>query len=98
MLENRRFEKINVATESMISTKHEGIPENKEIFNHGTEHIETKKVHNFILVACESDELYENDKLINSWWNKFSKKEIEKRDFNRSGWPFTTLVNRTMFF
>ena len=40
--------------------KHEGVPENKEIFVYGIKHIKTDKIGNSILIVCESDEIYEN--------------------------------------
>ena len=32
--------------------------------------------------------------LSNFWSKKFTNKEIEKRDFKITGWPFMTLVRR----
>ena len=49
--------------------KNKDIPENKEIFVHGFKHNKTDKVDNYILIKCESDKLYENDKLFNFWSN-----------------------------
>ena len=53
---------------------------------------------NCILIGCQSDEIYENDKLFNFWYNKFIIKEIEKGEFNITGWSFMTLVKRNNFF
>ena len=57
MIEKRRLERINdmIVCESQI--KNEDIPENKEIFIYGFRHIKTDKIDNYILIACESDEL-----------------------------------------
>ena len=98
MIEKRRFERIYNALETMTYTKYEDIPENKEIFIYGFKHVKTDKIDNFILIGCESDELFENDKLFNFWSNKFINNEIEKRDFQITGWPFMTLVRRNNFF
>ena len=98
MVEKRRFERIN----NMISYKsyinYEDISENKEIFIYGFKHVKTDKIVNYILIGCEADELFENDKLFNFWSNKFINNEIEKRDFQITGWPFMTLVKRNNFF
>ena len=40
-----------------------------------------------MLKQIKSNELYENDKLFNFWSNKFINNEIEKRDFQITGWP-----------
>ena len=84
--------------ESKSYNKNEDISENKEIFVYGFKYVKTDKVDNYILIGCESDVLYENDKLFNFWSNKFINKEIEKRYFNITGWPFMTLVKRNNFF
>ena len=60
--------------------------------------LKRKKIDNYILIGCESDELYENDILFNFWSNKFINEEIENRDFRMTGWPFMTLVKRNSFF
>ena len=98
MVVKRRFERIYTALESMDYTKYEDISENKEIFVYGIKHVKTDKIDNYILIGCESDELYENDKLFNFWSNKYINNEIEKRNFQISGWPFITLVKRNNFF
>ena len=78
--------------------KHEEIPENKEIFIDGFEDIKTEKIDNYILIGCESDELFENDKLFNFWSNKFINKEREMRSFKITGWSFVTVVTRNSLF
>ena len=93
----RRFDRIYNAIETMTYRKYEDIPENKEIFIYGFQHIKTDKVDNYILIACELDESFENDKLFNIWSIRFIIKEIEKRDFKITGWPFMTLVKRNIF-
>ena len=98
MVEKRRFERINDITEYKSYIKYEDIPENKEIFIYGFKHVKTDKLDNYILIGCESDELFENDKLFKFWSNKFINTEIEKRDFQITGWPFMTLVRRNNFF
>ena len=98
MVVKRRFERIYTALESMDYTKYEDISENKEIFIYGIKHVKTDKIDNYILIGCESDELYENDKLFNIWSNKYINNEIENRNFKLTGWPFMTLVKRNNFF
>ena len=98
MINQRRFEKIYSALESMDYTKNEDIPENKEIFIYGFKHIKTGKIDNYILIGCEADELFENNILFNFWSKKFINKEIEMRNFEITGWPFMTLVKRNNFF
>ena len=98
MVVKRRFERIYTALESMDYTKYEDISENNEIFVYGIKQVKTDKIDNYILIGCESDELYENDKLFNFWSNKYINNEIEKRNFQISGWPFITLVKRNNFF
>ena len=61
--------------------KIEDIPENKEIFVHGLNHIKTDKVDKYILIGCEADVLYETSKLLNFWSDKIIYKEIEMRNF-----------------
>ena len=56
------------------------------------------KIDNYVIFGCESDELFENDKLFNFWSNKFINEGIEKRNFQITGWSFMTLVNRNNFF
>ena len=98
MVEQRRIERINVMITYKSYIKYEDIPENKEIFVYGYKHIKTDKIDNYILIGCETDELFENDKLFNFWSNKFINNEIEKRYFQTTGWPFMTLVKRNNFF
>ena len=98
MVEKRRFERINDMITYKSYIKYEDISENKEIFIYGLKHVITDKIDNYILIGCASDELFENDKLFNFWSNKFINDEIEKRNFQISGWPFMTLVKRNNFF
>ena len=99
MIKQRRFERIyNMMMNCKSYTKNEDIPENKEIFVYSFKHVKTDKVDNYILIGCESDVLFENDKLFNFWSNKFINQEIENRDFRLTGWPFMTLVKRNNFF
>ena len=99
MFINRRFERIrNMMLDCKSYTNNEDIPENKEIFVYRFKHVKTDKVDNYILIGCESDELFENDKLFNFWSNKLINKEIENRNFRLTGWPFMTLVKRNNFF
>ena len=99
MVIRRHMERIfNMMMDFKSYTKYENIPENKEIFVYGFKHVKTEKVDNYILIACEADELFENDKLFNFWSNKIINNEIEKRDFRMTGWPFMTLVKRNNFF
>ena len=99
MFVKRRFERIyNMMMDFKSYIKYEDIPENKEIFIYSFKPVQTDKVHNYILIASESDELHENDKLFNIWSNKLINKEIENRNFKLTGWPFMTLVKRNNFF
>ena len=93
----RRFERIYIMMECKPYIKNEDILENKEIFVHGSKHTETYKLDNFILIGCESDELYENEIPFNFWSNNFINKEIEKNEFKVTRWSFITLVKRTNF-
>ena len=74
----RRFERINNMMECKSYMKNEDIPENKKILVYRFKHVKTDKIDNYILIGCESDELYENN---NFWSNKFINKEIEMRNF-----------------
>ena len=65
MVVRRRFEKIQNKMDCELYTKDEDLPEHKEIFVYGFEHIKTDKIDKFVLIGCESDELSENDKLFN---------------------------------
>ena len=97
MIVKRRFERIyNMMMDFKLYIKYEDIPENKEIFIYSFKHVKT--VDNYILIASESDELHENDKLFNIWSNKLINKEIENRNFKLTGWPFMSLVKRNNFF
>ena len=77
--------------------KNEDFPENEEIFVYGFKHVKTDKVDNHIIFRCESDELYENDKLFNFWTDKFINKGIEMRNFKIPGRSFLTLFKRNNF-
>ena len=83
--------------ECKLYIEYEDIAEIKEIFIHGLKHNKTDKVGSFILSGCESDELYESDKLCNFWSNKIINKEIEKKDFKITGWSFMALVKSNIF-
>ena len=78
MIVKRRFERIYNAIETMTYTKYEDISENNEIFIYGFKHVKTDKIDNYKLIGCESDELYENDKLFNFWSNKYINEDIQK--------------------
>ena len=77
--------------------KNKDVPENKGIFLHGFRHNKTDKVNKDILIACDSDELYQNHNLFNSWCNNFINKVIEMRDFKKTEGFFMTLVKRNNF-
>ena len=62
MVVKRRFERINDMITHKSYIKYEYIPENKEIFIYGFKHVKTDKIDNYILIGCESSELFENDK------------------------------------
>ena len=99
MVVKRRFKRIyNMMLDFKSYIKYEDIPDNKEIFIYSFKPVQTDKVDNYILIASESDELHENDKLFNIWSNKLINKEKEKRNFKLTGWPFLTLVKRNNFF
>ena len=99
MLMQRRLERIfNVVMVCKSYTKNEDISENKEKFLYGFKQLKTDKVDNYILIGCELDVLFENNKLFNCWSIKFINKEIENRDFRMTGWPFMTLDKGNNFF
>ena len=83
MVVKTRFERIYNRMEGKSYIKHEDIPENKEIFVYGFRHIQADKVDNYILIGCESAELYENNILLNFWSNKIICKENEMRSFKK---------------
>ena len=97
MVVRRRFERIYKLMECKSYMKNEDFPENKEIFVNGFNHIKTDKIDNYILIGCESDGIFENDKLFNFWSNKFIKKETEIGNFKLTGWSFMTLIKRNNF-
>ena len=70
MVVNRRFERIYNMIDCKTYMKNEDIPENKEIFVYGFKHIKTDRIDNYLLIGCESYELYENNELFNFWSNK----------------------------
>ena len=94
----RHFERIFHMKECKSYLKNEDIPEDEVIFIYGVKHNETDKVDNYKLIGCESGELYDFDKLFNFWSNKFIIKEMEKRNFSKTGWYSLTLVKRNNFF
>ena len=85
MVLKRGFERIKNVIECKTYIEKENNPENKEQFVYGFKHIKTDKINFYILIGCESVEIYKNDKLINFWSNKFVNQEIEKRDFKITG-------------
>ena len=97
MVVKRQFERVDNMMKCKSYMINEVIPENKEIFLYGLKRIETDKIDKYILIGCESDELYEIDKLFNFSSNKFINKEIETRNFNITGWSFLTLIEETTF-
>ena len=97
MFEKRRIERINDMITCRSYNKYENIPENREIFFYGFKHVKTDKIDIYVIIGCESDVLYENNKLFNFWSNKFINKEIEKRDFQITGWCFLTSVKKNNF-
>ena len=60
MVVKRRFQNMYNPIETMIYMKYEDIRENKEIFINGFKYIKTDKIDNFILIGCESYDLFEN--------------------------------------
>ena len=81
MVVKRRFERIinKIVCKSYI--KNEDIPENKEMLFYGFKPTKTDKIDSFIIIGCESDELYESDNLFNFWSNNFINKE-KKREIS----------------
>ena len=78
----RRFERIYKMIECKSYLESEDNPENKEMSVYGFKHIKTDKFDKYIIIGWESDDLYENDKLLNLWSNKFLNKD-EKREISR---------------
>ena len=76
----RCFGRIYNAIETMTCTKYEGVSENKEKIIYGFKNVKRDKVDNYILFGCQSDELFEYDKLFIFWSGKFINEEIQKRD------------------
>ena len=77
--------------------KSKDIPENQEVSLHGFNHISTDKIDNYILIACESKKIYENDNNFNSSSHTFSNTDIEMRNFKITQWYFMTVVKRNNF-
>ena len=98
MVLKRRFEGVYNMMHCLSYMKNEEIPENEEVFVYAFKHVKTDKVNIYTLIGCESDEIYENNKLFNFRSNKFINKGIELKIFKITGWPFMTLVKRNNFF
>ena len=98
MLVKRRFGRVYIMMECKSYMKKEDVPENKENFIHGFEHIKTDKIDIYTSIGCKSDERYENDKLFKFWSKKSIYEKIEMRMFKITGWSFLTLVKRNNFF
>ena len=97
MVAKRRFESRKNLMEVNSNPKNEETPENEEIFIYGFTHNKRDIIDNFILIGCESKELYENDKLFNFWSDKSINKEIEKR-FQDNGITFYDFNENKHFF
>ena len=97
IVEKKQIERIYNLIQPLTYMKHEEVPENKEILFYGFKHIKTVKIYDYMLIGCELDDFYENDKLFNFWSNIFFNEEIKKRNFKITGWLFITLVKRTNF-
>ena len=81
----------------MAYTEYEDIPENNQIFIFGVKHIRTDKFDKYILIGCESDEVYEIDKLFKLWLKKTMNQEIERGNFGITGLLFMVLVKKQLF-
>ena len=88
MDDKRRLERLYNMMQCKSYIRNDKIPENKEIFVYAFKNIKTEKIGTYTLIGCESDELYENDKLTNFWSNKFVNKVIETRNFRITRWFF----------
>ena len=77
MFKKRRFKRMYNMMEYKSYMRREDFSENKEIFNYGFKHVETKKVDNYLIIECEADEIYEIDKLFIFWSRIFIIKEFE---------------------
>ena len=73
MVVKRRFERMYNMMNCKSYMKKGDLPENKEMFFYGFKHDKTDKVDNYILIECESDELYGKDKNFNFGSENFSK-------------------------
>ena len=80
LIVKRGFERINNMIERKSYMKNED-PENKEFFSYRFKHKKTDKVYNYILIGCELDELYENDKSFNFSSNSLLNKEVVMINF-----------------
>ena len=98
MVLKRHFERINKMIACKSCIKYEDTPEKTEIFIYGSKHFKTDKIVNYIFIGCESNELFENDKLFNFWSNENITKDTEKIDFRITRRSFMTLVKRNIFF
>ena len=98
MIKNRCFERLYNIIACKSYRKHEAVPKNKEMFVYGFKHFKLDKVGICILFSCESDELNQNDKLLNFWSDKFINEELEKGNFKITGWLFMTYVKRNKIF
>ena len=98
MIEKKRFERKNDMIACKLYMKHEDVLENKEIFFYGYKHVKPNKIDTYILIGCQSHELYEKDKLFTFCCNYFISKEIERKKLKITGWSSATLVNRKNFF
>ena len=64
MVVKRRFERIIIMMMDCKSyIKNEDFSENKDKFVYGFKHVKTDKVDDYILIGCELDVIYENNKL-----------------------------------
>ena len=69
MVVKRRFDRIFNMMDCESYMKNEDIPENKDIYVYGLKHNKTDEVDIYILIGCESDESYKNEKLFSFWSN-----------------------------
>ena len=76
MVVNRHSERIDKLMECKSWISNEKNPENKKSIVYDFKYVETDKINNCILFGCESDELYENNKLFKLWSDKFLIQEI----------------------
>ena len=74
--------------DSILTRKVEETPETNEVFYFGYKQNKTKKMNTYIILGCESDELYTNYNLFYLWCIKFMNEEIRRRDFKITSWLF----------